>query len=112
MEQQQLAAERDRQHQATYREKNREDLRIWEADRRAAYAPHSALTNNCLTAPSVYEATYGPEAYTLYLKARRDRRRRARDKRRAKEGYFPQAIPSGVAPERRGDVDDGRRSAH
>ncbi|KAJ6506116.1 hypothetical protein DFH09DRAFT_1101445 [Mycena vulgaris] len=49
-EEQERAAERSRVYQATYREKNQSDLRIWEAQRRLAN----------------YQAKYGPEAYTSY----------------------------------------------
>jgi hypothetical protein len=37
--------------------------------------------------PSVYKAKHGPEVYTSYLKARRDRRRRKCAKKLAKEAY-------------------------
>ncbi|KAJ7024935.1 hypothetical protein C8F04DRAFT_1191980 [Mycena alexandri] len=86
---QEAAAERERAYQATYREKqvpffvsiaptqtqanrHRENLRLWEAQRRV----------------DVYINTYGAEAYRAYTKARRDRRRQAKAKLRAKAGYF------------------------
>ncbi|KAJ6448366.1 hypothetical protein C8R45DRAFT_1115371 [Mycena sanguinolenta] len=70
-EEQAAAAARERQYQATYRERNRNDLRIWEANRRLA----------------VYKAKHGPEAYTSYVKAQHVRRRNARAKRKAQEAY-------------------------
>ncbi|KAJ7860813.1 hypothetical protein B0H14DRAFT_2576385 [Mycena olivaceomarginata] len=77
-EEQAAAAERERRYQATYRERvsprsirNRDALRRWEARRRLV----------------VYKAKHGPEVYTSYLKARRDRRRRKRAKKLAKEAY-------------------------
>ncbi|KAJ7493144.1 hypothetical protein B0H11DRAFT_2228472 [Mycena galericulata] len=71
LEEQALAAARARVHQATYRAKNRENLRYWEAQRRI----------------SIYKQKYGLEAYKSYAAAKRERRRRARAKRLAKAGY-------------------------
>ncbi|KAJ7343881.1 hypothetical protein DFH08DRAFT_810418 [Mycena albidolilacea] len=71
LEEQAAAAERERRYQATYRERNRNDLRIWEAHRRLA----------------IYKAKHGPELYESYLKAQHNRRRRTRAKRKAKEPY-------------------------
>ncbi|KAJ7784910.1 hypothetical protein DFH07DRAFT_947984 [Mycena maculata] len=79
-EEQESHAARNRVYQARHREKqvfsffrHREDLRIWEAQRRVA----------------VYKAKYGPEAYLEYARAKRERRRRARAQREAKlGGYF------------------------
>ncbi|KAJ6544605.1 hypothetical protein DFH09DRAFT_1321808 [Mycena vulgaris] len=70
-EEQKAAAERSRAYQATYREKNRRDLRIWEAQRRLL----------------IYKEKYGPEAYQVYAKARYDRKKRAMARARAKEAY-------------------------
>ncbi|KAJ7303680.1 hypothetical protein DFH08DRAFT_825775 [Mycena albidolilacea] len=71
LEEQQEAAERNKVYQARYREKHRQDLRIWEALRRR----------------EVYKAKFGPEAYAAWRQAKRERRRRARAKLRAKEAY-------------------------
>ncbi|KAJ7435119.1 hypothetical protein B0H11DRAFT_2257618 [Mycena galericulata] len=57
---QKLAAEHARAYQAKYCAKNREELRLWEAQRRM----------------EIYKAKFGTEAYAAYLKARRERRRR------------------------------------
>ncbi|KAJ7756763.1 hypothetical protein DFH07DRAFT_772999 [Mycena maculata] len=66
-EEQEAAAARAREHQTAYRARHREDLRIWEAQHRVA----------------VYKARYGLDAYKEYVAAKRERRRQARDKRRA-----------------------------
>ncbi|KAJ7766365.1 hypothetical protein DFH07DRAFT_769907 [Mycena maculata] len=66
-EEQEAAAARAREHQTA---RHREDLRIWEAQRRVA----------------VYKARYGLDAYKEYVAAKRERRRQARDKRRAMVG--------------------------
>ncbi|KAJ7117332.1 hypothetical protein C8R43DRAFT_960630 [Mycena crocata] len=71
IEEQLLAAERDRAHQATYRERHRNDLRVWEAQRRI----------------EVYKKRFGPAAYAAYSRAKRERKRRARAKKEAKEAY-------------------------
>ncbi|KAJ7797607.1 hypothetical protein B0H14DRAFT_2583571 [Mycena olivaceomarginata] len=71
IEEQQEAAERNKLYQARYREKHRQDLRAWEALRRR----------------EVYKAKFGPEAYGAWRQAKRDRKRRARAKQRAKEAY-------------------------
>ncbi|KAJ7149499.1 hypothetical protein C8R43DRAFT_951972 [Mycena crocata] len=73
LEEQALAAQRARVHQATYREKNRADLRVWEAQRRL----------------ELYRRRFGNEAYTEYLQLRRDRRRRARNLQGVQEGLPP-----------------------
>ncbi|KAJ7822091.1 hypothetical protein B0H14DRAFT_3471014 [Mycena olivaceomarginata] len=57
LEEQQIAAERTKVYQATYHEKHRNDLRLGEERRRI----------------TLYKARYGPDAYRLYLKARRQR---------------------------------------
>ncbi|KAJ7441680.1 hypothetical protein B0H11DRAFT_1932861 [Mycena galericulata] len=75
LEEQALAAARARVHQATYRAKNRENLRYWEAQRRIS------------SFGSIYKQKYGLEAYKSYAAAKRERRRRARAKRLAKAGY-------------------------
>ncbi|KAJ7126218.1 hypothetical protein C8R44DRAFT_734104 [Mycena epipterygia] len=69
-----LAAERERAYQATYREKNRRDLAIWERQRRHA----------------VYKARFGPVAYASYVQALRDRKRQERQNQLAKEAYHEQ----------------------
>ncbi|KAJ7087730.1 hypothetical protein C8R43DRAFT_965017 [Mycena crocata] len=69
---QEQAAARARAYQATYREKNRYDLKIWEAQRRIAYS---------------LPKRYGPAMTVLYAKARRSRIRQARAKAKAKEAY-------------------------
>ncbi|KAJ7093760.1 hypothetical protein C8R44DRAFT_890664 [Mycena epipterygia] len=79
IEEQMAAAERERGYQATYQERNREDLKIWERQRRIA----------------VYQAKYGQEAYIAYAKAKRDRKRRAQDKLRRQR-----TIMMGVATQR------------
>ncbi|KAJ7432732.1 hypothetical protein FB451DRAFT_1572937 [Mycena latifolia] len=66
LEEQAQAAEINKKYQATYREKNRRDLRIWEAQRRAG----------------LYMARYGPEAYREYDLARRECKLKARRKQR------------------------------
>ncbi|KAJ7337480.1 hypothetical protein DFH08DRAFT_812816 [Mycena albidolilacea] len=71
LEEQQKVAERNKLYQARYRERHRQDLRIWEALRRR----------------EVYKAKFGPEAYAAWRKAKRDRKRRARAKLRGKEAY-------------------------
>ncbi|KAJ7468414.1 hypothetical protein B0H11DRAFT_1920998 [Mycena galericulata] len=99
LEEQALAAARARVHQATYRAKNRANLRYWEAQRRIA----------------IYKERYGVEAYKSYAAAKRERRRRAREKRRAKAGY-PGEIEKHESKENRGakagtrdiDVAEGR----
>ncbi|KAJ7078532.1 hypothetical protein C8R43DRAFT_1143389 [Mycena crocata] len=65
LEEQAHVAAQARVHQATYREKNHADLRVWEAQRRR----------------EVYKARYGTEAYTQYIHLRWERKRRAREKR-------------------------------
>ncbi|KAJ6503116.1 hypothetical protein DFH09DRAFT_1335503 [Mycena vulgaris] len=70
-EEQTLAAERSRAYQATYRQKNRRDLKLWEALRRG----------------EVYKAKYGPVAHAEYVKARHARIRRQQQARKAKEAY-------------------------
>ncbi|KAJ7095498.1 hypothetical protein C8R43DRAFT_963468 [Mycena crocata] len=91
IEEQEQAAERSRLYQARYRERNRVELRIWEAQRRAEH----------------YKRRFGEEAYNAYAKLKRERKRRAREKRRAKEGYYderPQPAPELVhAPQHRDD---------
>ncbi|KAJ7080882.1 hypothetical protein C8R43DRAFT_1143053 [Mycena crocata] len=81
LEEQQEAAERARLHQAAYREssanRHRNDLRLWEAQRRV----------------EMYKKRFGPEAYHAYAKLKRDRKRRAREKKRAKEGYYDEQQP-------------------
>ncbi|KAJ7123799.1 hypothetical protein C8R43DRAFT_1135850 [Mycena crocata] len=67
---QELAAQRSRQYQATYRARHREDLRKWEAQRRI----------------ELYQKRYGPTIASSYAKASRDRKRRARASKRAREG--------------------------
>ncbi|KAJ7469740.1 hypothetical protein B0H11DRAFT_2238185 [Mycena galericulata] len=69
LEEQRAAAERARAYQAAYRERHRNDLRVWEAQRRIA----------------VYKAKFGIEAYAAYAKAKKERKRRAKEKRRAME---------------------------
>ncbi|KAJ7480225.1 hypothetical protein B0H11DRAFT_2215008 [Mycena galericulata] len=69
IEEQLAAAQRARAHQAAYRERHRNDLRVWEAQRRIA----------------VYKAKFGVEAYAAYAKAKKERKRRAKEKRRATE---------------------------
>ncbi|KAJ7044909.1 hypothetical protein C8F04DRAFT_1174651 [Mycena alexandri] len=71
VEEQMAAAERARLHQATYREKNREELRDWEATRRVQF---------------------GVEAYKAYEKQQSQRKRNAQERRIAKAikaGYLP-----------------------
>ncbi|KAJ7439922.1 hypothetical protein B0H11DRAFT_2253464 [Mycena galericulata] len=69
IEEQLAAAQRARAHQAAYRERHQNDLRVWEAQRRIA----------------VYKAKFGVEAYAAYAKAKKERKRRAKEKRRATE---------------------------
>ncbi|KAJ7154958.1 hypothetical protein C8R43DRAFT_1126343 [Mycena crocata] len=69
LEEQQRAAERARVHQATYRARN--DLRVWEAQRRIA----------------LYKAKFGPAAYAAYSRTKRERKCRTRAKKAAKEAY-------------------------
>ncbi|KAJ7173035.1 hypothetical protein C8R43DRAFT_944077 [Mycena crocata] len=71
IEEQLQAAERARVHQATYREKHRNDLRVWEAQRRIA----------------LYKARFGPAAYAAYVRKNRERKRLRRAKQAAKEAY-------------------------
>ncbi|KAJ7152156.1 hypothetical protein C8R43DRAFT_1127238 [Mycena crocata] len=71
IEEQLEAAERARVHQATYREKHRNDLRVWEAQRRIA----------------LYKARFGPAAYAAYVRKNRERKRLRRAKQAAKEAY-------------------------
>ncbi|KAJ7652313.1 hypothetical protein B0H17DRAFT_1147396 [Mycena rosella] len=83
LEDQAKAAARSRSYQATYREKNRADLKIWEAQRRV----------------NAYIAKYGEEAYLSYANARRDSRRHARRKRLAKQAYHQgDTIPEVAEP--------------
>ncbi|KAJ7780806.1 hypothetical protein DFH07DRAFT_765295 [Mycena maculata] len=70
-EEQDLAAERARGYQAKSRAKHREDLRLWEAQRRIA----------------VYKRRYGSEAYVQYAQAKHECKRRAMEKWRARVGY-------------------------
>ncbi|KAJ7687065.1 hypothetical protein B0H14DRAFT_3534288 [Mycena olivaceomarginata] len=78
LEEQQLAVERSRAYQATYREKHRADLRRCEAKRRAV----------------LHLARYGAEAHALYLKARRQRKRSSASKR-AGTSYDLRDLPYG-----------------
>ncbi|KAJ6561832.1 hypothetical protein B0H19DRAFT_1068555 [Mycena capillaripes] len=71
LEEQATAAARARVHQATYHENHRDELRKWEAERRI----------------ETYKKKYGPEAYAAYVKQKHERKRLARQKRRAKEAY-------------------------
>ncbi|KAJ7176159.1 hypothetical protein C8R43DRAFT_942958 [Mycena crocata] len=73
IEEQERAAARSRQYQAVYRARHREDLRLWEAQRRV----------------DLYKKRYGPAAYVAYAKARRERKRRARALQRARDGLPP-----------------------
>ncbi|KAJ6557480.1 hypothetical protein B0H19DRAFT_1070143 [Mycena capillaripes] len=73
LEEQRAAAERAREYQARYREKHRDELRIWEAHRRI----------------EVYKAKNGLRAFASYLKAKREQRRRRLAKKWTKEGYPP-----------------------
>ncbi|KAJ7169366.1 hypothetical protein C8R43DRAFT_1121239 [Mycena crocata] len=70
-QEQELAAQRARVHQATYREKHRNDLRLWEAARRV----------------ELYKKRFGDRAYVLYARNLRAQSRRRRAKREAKEAY-------------------------
>ncbi|KAJ7742486.1 hypothetical protein DFH07DRAFT_777721 [Mycena maculata] len=69
-EDQDRAAERARAYQAKYRAKHREDLRMWEAQRRV----------------KVYIHRYGYKAYSEYAQAKVERKCRALEKRLAREG--------------------------
>ncbi|KAJ7886968.1 hypothetical protein B0H13DRAFT_2342604 [Mycena leptocephala] len=62
-------ATRARAYQATYREKNRKSLKAWEAQRRV----------------DAYIKKFGVADYLAYKKKKDERKRAARDKRRAKE---------------------------
>ncbi|KAJ7137327.1 hypothetical protein C8R43DRAFT_955535 [Mycena crocata] len=84
---QEQAAARARAYQATYREKNRYDLKIWEAQRRIAYVGILPLFVAHLILSSLYQKRYGPAMTVLYAKARRSRIRQARAKAKAKEAY-------------------------
>ncbi|KAJ7450433.1 hypothetical protein FB451DRAFT_1186831 [Mycena latifolia] len=81
LEEQARVAECNKGYQATYRERHRRDLRIWEAQRRAG----------------MYMARYGPEAYKEYDHAQRERKLRARRKKRAMEAYHGNANGVGAA---------------
>ncbi|KAJ7900980.1 hypothetical protein B0H14DRAFT_2555784 [Mycena olivaceomarginata] len=72
LEEQQIAAECTKAYQATYREKHRNDLRLGEERRRIA----------------LYKARYGPDAYRLYLKARRQRTRQGAANRAGQTWYI------------------------
>ncbi|KAJ7172870.1 hypothetical protein C8R43DRAFT_1119703 [Mycena crocata] len=72
IEEQRMAAARARAYQATYRQKHRSELRKWEAQRRMV----------------VYQNRHGLEAAKAYLRAKRERKRQARAKLRAKDGHF------------------------
>ncbi|KAJ6557789.1 hypothetical protein B0H19DRAFT_1070401 [Mycena capillaripes] len=73
LEEQRATAERAREYQARYREKHRDELRIWEAHRRI----------------EVYKAKHGLRAFASYLKSKRERRRKRLAKKWMKEGYPP-----------------------
>ncbi|KAJ7633685.1 hypothetical protein DFH06DRAFT_1337170 [Mycena polygramma] len=70
-EEQALAAARNKEYQATYRQKNRKHLS------KNARARRQAL----------YRKRYGPELYLSYEQGQRERARRARAKRRAQAGF-------------------------
>ncbi|KAJ7138904.1 hypothetical protein C8R46DRAFT_1234143 [Mycena filopes] len=79
------AAERGRDYQAKYREKNRKILRLWATQRRMAQ----------------YEMRFGPEAYAQYYeiwKANRRRKRQRRIKGWAEAGYAIDEIPGFIPP--------------
>ncbi|KAJ7477125.1 hypothetical protein B0H11DRAFT_2234602 [Mycena galericulata] len=92
LHEQELAAARARAYQATYRAKHRENLRLWEAERRIA----------------VYKAKFGHEAYLAYVKARRDRKRRAYYKRMAKAGLSEEDAKAARRSRKTDGVDGGR----
>ncbi|KAJ7704197.1 hypothetical protein B0H16DRAFT_1482686 [Mycena metata] len=71
---QEAAAERERAYQAKYRAKNRNGVRLWEAQRRV----------------DVYIAQFTEEGYSPYENAKRVRRRPARANQRAKTDHFDQ----------------------
>ncbi|KAJ7457542.1 hypothetical protein B0H11DRAFT_1925000 [Mycena galericulata] len=87
LEEQQAAAARSREYQKTYRERHRDDLRVWEAMRRV----------------KAYKERFGVAAYAMFLKARRDCKRRKRQKAAAKEAYHDNS--SGDAPDGSDDGD-------
>ncbi|KAJ7836825.1 hypothetical protein B0H13DRAFT_1912884 [Mycena leptocephala] len=76
LEEQVRAKVRARAHQAKYRQKNRDHLRAWEAQRRN----------------EAYKVRFGLTAYRSYLKAKRERKLA---KQREKEAYHSQLIWSG-----------------
>ncbi|KAJ7914818.1 hypothetical protein B0H13DRAFT_1872530 [Mycena leptocephala] len=71
-DEQAAAAARAREHQAAYRERHCKELRRWEAQRRL----------------NLYEHRFGPEALIAYATHKHERKRKAKEKRRAKEGYY------------------------
>ncbi|KAJ7881947.1 hypothetical protein B0H13DRAFT_1891087 [Mycena leptocephala] len=86
------AAERSREYQARYRERNRDARRLCEAQRRAAY-DHLPCSPSHANHPAdsgrrTYQEKFGTAAYVSYLKAKRRRRiQRAQAKRQAHEAY-------------------------
>ncbi|KAJ7031436.1 hypothetical protein C8F04DRAFT_1262792 [Mycena alexandri] len=77
---QMAAAERARGHQATYREKNRDDLRTCEATCRVL----------------LYKRKFGPDAYAAYEEVQERRKRNAQARRNAKAlkaGFYPRGLP-------------------
>ncbi|KAJ7156555.1 hypothetical protein C8R43DRAFT_949408 [Mycena crocata] len=111
LEEQEQAAEREHMYQATYHERH---AHIDSGILLFPNALHTGITLTYATGrPSdvpkhdselqcrLYQERHGPETYTAYAKCQRHRRRRAREKKRAKEGYYDdpsQSAPAHVFP--------------
>ncbi|KAJ7173284.1 hypothetical protein C8R46DRAFT_1031644 [Mycena filopes] len=72
-----LAAERDREHQATYRERHKKDLRLWAIQRRLQR----------------YQDRFGPEAFEEYFTIYKAQRKRRRVNAWIRAGYAVADIP-------------------